>query len=453
MHSALYALSPLDGRYQNQTHELSDFFSEAALMKFRSHVEVEWMIFMAEQGLIPQCTFNDTIIQGLRAIIANFSADDAQAVKNIEKTTNHDVKAIEYFLKERAQDILPKSAESFWHFGCTSEDINNLAYALMIKTALEKTLAPTLDTLHDLIQTKAGEYAVIPMLSHTHGQPASPTTLGKELANFGYRLKRQFQQLKQQAFLGKFQGAVGNFNAQATACPAQDWPKLAAAFISHLGLTYNPMVTQIEPHDFIAELCHNFMRINTILLDFARDLWAYISLDYFKLKVIKDEVGSSTMPHKVNPIDFENAEGNLGLANALFAHFAEKLPVSRLQRDLSDSTVLRNIGSAFAYALIAYRALIKGLHKISPNPAKIAADLSDRYEVLTEAIQTILRYHGVTDAYEQIKAASRGAVFDQAAYLHCIDKLELPAAVKNQLKALTPQNYTGYAARLTQDYA
>lgn len=450
MMNPLSALSPLDGRYCSQTKDLSVFFSEAALMQARAQVEAEWLIFMAEKGILPNCKFNNAEIQKLRGIYQQFSEADAEKIKTFEKTTNHDVKAVEYFLKEKAAGFLPKEAESFWHFACTSEDINNLAYGLMLKNALpilEKELA----TLQNSILNKAHEYSEIPMLSRTHGQPASPTTLGKELANFVYRLNRQMSQLKAQEILGKFHGAVGNFNAHLVTLPKLNWSKLSQEFVESLGLQFNPMVTQIEPHDFIAELSHLFCRINTILLGFARDAWTYISLDYFKLKVIKDEVGSSTMPHKVNPIDFENAEGNLGLANALFTHFAEKLPISRLQRDLTDSTVLRNLGMAFGYSLLAYRALLKGLNKVSPNLAKLEEDLNDRYEVLTEAIQTVLRYHGVSDAYEQLKAASRGQAFTKQTYLDCVAKLALPADVKKQLEALTPQIYIGLASTLVRD--
>lgn len=436
----LEAISPLDGRYASQVESLGEFFSEAALMKFRSKIEIEWMIFMSEKAIIKNAQID---AKALRKIYHDFSLDDAAKVKAFEKTTNHDVKAIEYFLKEKT-----KVHASFWHFACTSEDINNLAYALMIKESLQQILQTEIQSLIDLIQNKADEYANIAMLARTHGQAASPTTLGKEFANFAYRLNRQIQQLKNQEILGKFHGAVGNFNAHVIACPNQDWPALAKEFVEGLGLCFNPMVTQIEPHDFIAELAQNFIRINNILLGLARDAWTYISLDYFKLKVIKDEVGSSTMPHKVNPIDFENAEGNLGLANALFTHFAEKLPISRLQRDLSDSTVLRNIGTAFAYSLIAYRSFSKGLNKLSPNHNKIEADLKDRYEVLTEAIQTVLRYHGILDAYEQLKEASRGQVFNKEAYLQCVEKIDLPGNVKANLKALKPETYIGLASTL-----
>lgn len=447
--SSLTALSPLDGRYAFQLSELRTLFSESALMKFRCQVEIEWLIFMSEQEILPHYKLNVTEINALREIFKTFSDKEAQEIKAIERTTNHDVKAIEYFLKARAEAFpFGKKIASFWHFCCTSEDINNLAYALMIKAAIEQVLLPELIALHSLLREQARENAKVPMLSRTHGQTASPTTLGKEIANFAYRLARQIKQLQNQDILGKFQGAVGNFNAHVVVLPELKWPHLIRQFVEELGLTYNPLVTQIEPHDFIAELAQNFSRINTIFLDLTRDFWTYISLDYFKLKVIEGEVGSSTMPHKVNPIDFENAEGNLGLANALYTHFAEKLPISRLQRDLTDSTVLRNVGTAFAYSLLAYRALVKGLHKTTPNLAKIESDLKNRYEVLTEALQTVLRYHGVSDAYEQMKAASRGQAFTRETYLACVESLTLPPAVKAALKDLTPLQYIGDAVAL-----
>jgi len=443
------ALSPLDGRYASHVSTLRHYFSEAALMRFRAHVEVEWLIFMSEHEIMPNCQLSAKQKSDLRAIIQNFSSEDAHKIKEIERSTNHDVKAIEYFLKDTAKTLLPESCESFWHFACTSEDINNLAYALMLKNGLDQVMLPSLTNLEDVLASKTLEYQDIVMLSRTHGQTASPTTLGKEIANVLYRLQRQIKQLKQQDLLGKFHGAVGNLNAHVVIRPDLDWQHLSQQFVEGLGLTFNPMVTQIEPHDFIAELSHTLSRINTILIDFARDMWTYISLDYFKLKVIANEVGSSTMPHKVNPIDFENAEGNFGMANALFTHFAEKLPISRLQRDLTDSTVLRNLGVAFGYSEIAYRALLKGLSKVSPNLSKIADDLNDRYEVLTEALQTVLRYHGVKDAYEQMKAASRGQAFTQESYLACVKSLDLPETVKTELLALTPAKYVGLASRLS----
>ncbi len=443
------ALSPLDGRYNSHIAELQPLFSEAGLMKYRCHVEIAWMIFMVQKGIIPNASLKPSEIKALWNISGHFSLEDAKTIKDIEKTTNHDVKAIEYFLKEKSRDFLPQSCASFWHFCCTSEDINNLAYALMIREALHQILLPLLQELHIFLSAKAQEYAGISMPSHTHGQVASPTTLGKELANSAYRLARQIKQLQAQEVLGKFHGAVGNFNAHIIVRPDLDWLNVSQEFVESLGLIFNPMVTQIEPHDFVAELVHNFSRINTILIDFTRDMWMYISLDYFKLKVIAGEVGSSTMPHKVNPIDFENSEGNLGLANALFAHFAEKLPISRLQRDLTDSTVLRNIGSAFGYSLLAYRSLLKGLNKVNPNIAQINADLASRYEVLTEAVQTVLRYHGVPDAYEQLKAASRGQAFTRETYLGCVENLDLPSAIKTQLLKLSPEQYIGLAHTLS----
>ncbi len=442
---ALNALSPLDGRYHREVTALCEYFSEAALMKYRVQVEVEWLIFMSEHGMLPKFKLSATEVKALRVVYQNFSPHDAEAIKVIEGKTNHDVKAIEYFLKDKIEH---SELSSFIHFACTSEDINNLAYALMMRTALTEVMLPQIESLLATLSDCAHEYAAIPMLARTHGQAASPTTVGKEFANIAFRLNRQLKQLKAQEILGKFHGAVGNFNAHCISLPEYNWLALSEEFVTRLGLQWNPLVTQIEPHDFIAELSHNFIRINTIVLDASRDFWTTISLGYFKLKVIDNEVGSSTMPHKVNPIDFENAEGNLGLANALFTHFAEKLPISRLQRDLSDSTVLRNIGSAFAYALLAYRSFGKGLSKITPDTAALHNDLKDRYEVLTEAIQTVLRYHGVPDAYEQVKAASRGKSFDKATYLHFVEGLPLPKDVKARLLALRPETYLGLAETL-----
>ncbi len=441
----LNALSPLDGRYHNKVAALCEYFSEAALMKFRVKIEIEWLIFMAQHGLLPHITIGAADRADLHRLHLTFSQNDAMRIKEIERTTNHDVKAIEYFLKEK---IARKDLAAYLHFACTSEDINNLAYALMIRSALSDIMLPHIENLLATLNECAHEYAAIPMLARTHGQAASPTTVGKEFANIAFRLKRQLKQLQAQEILGKFHGAVGNFNAHCISLPGHHWLALSEEFVTHLGLQWNPMVTQIEPHDFIAELSHNFIRINTILIDASRDFWATISLGYFKLKVIKDEVGSSTMPHKVNPIDFENAEGNAGLANALFTHFAEKLPISRLQRDLSDSTVLRNIGTAFAHTFLAYRSFGKGLSKITPDIAILHKDLKDRYEVLTEAVQTVLRYHGVPDAYEQLKAASRGKPFDQATYLHFVEGLPLPQDVKTRLLALRPETYLGLAETL-----
>jgi adenylosuccinate lyase len=437
---ALAALSPLDGRYAAQTLALQAYFSESALMKYRVLVEIEWLL------ALPSTSFSKAETKTLRAIVTEFSPEDAKKIKVLEETTRHDVKAVEYFLRERA----PFVQESLWHFGCTSEDINNLAYALMIKGALHEIMLPEITRLIEAINTQAAASSALPMLSRTHGQSATPTTLGKELANFSYRLQRQHKGLLQQEILGKFHGAVGNFNAHCIVHPELDWEAIAQKFVESLGLTFNPMVTQIEPHDYLAEISQHFSRINTILIGFSRDLWTYISLDYFKLTVVDTEVGSSTMPHKVNPIDFENAEGNLGIANALFEHFAAKLPISRLQRDLSDSTVLRNIGTALGYTLLAYRSFLKGLQKISPNPVALQRDLAPRYEVLTEALQMALRHHGITDAYEQIKAASRGQAFDAAAYQACVKQLALAAEVKARLLQLTPMNYLGLAEDLAR---
>lgn len=448
--SALFALSPLDGRYAPHVTELTEIFSEAALMKFRTHVEVEWMIFMIHHKIIPDCSLNNAEISSLRNLYKNFSTHDAIAIKKIENTVNHDVKAIEYFLQECSAHF-PFSAKikPFWHFCCTSEDINNLAYGLMIKTAIETVILPMWKKINIVLKKNAQLYAAAPLLAHTHGQPASPTTIGKEFNNFAYRISRQIQQLEKQDVLGKFHGAVGNFNAHVVVLPDLDWPELAEQFVQSLGLQFNPVVTQIEPHDFIAEISQNIIRFNTVLLGLNRDMWHYISFNYFKLNVVENEVGSSTMPHKVNPIDFENAEGNLGIANAFLNHFVEKLPISRLQRDLSDSTVLRNLGSALAYGQLAYSSLLKGLNKTTPDLAKIEADLSNHYEVLTEAIQTVLRYYHVDNAYEKIKAASRGHAFTKENYLHCVENLPIPVHARKKLAELTPGNYIGLAKRLS----
>lgn len=443
----LSALSPLDGRYHTKTKALSNFFSESALMKFRLKIEIEWLIFMSEQNILPSPTMTSAEMQALRALFLHFSEEDAKKIKALEGTSNHDVKAIEYFLTPH----LPAPLKSFCHFGCTSEDINNLAYALMVQGALNQVMLPALHTLQATLRDQALSSAELPMLARTHGQAATPTTLGKELANFVYRLNRQILRLSQQEIWGKFHGAVGNFNAQSLARPDLNWPELSKTFVESLGLTFNPMVTQIEPHDYLAELSHHFCHINTILIGFTRDLWTYISLGYFKLQTLEAEVGSSTMPHKVNPIDFENAEGNLGLANALFQHFAEKLPISRLQRDLSDSTVMRNMGSAFGYTLLAYQSLLQGCNKITANPAALKADLSPHYEVLTEAIQTLLRYHGEEQAYEKLKAASRGRPFTVSDYHAFVSQLDLPASVQSTLEKLTPETYSGLAAKLAKE--
>lgn len=451
--SALTAISPIDGRYGAKTHQLRALCSEFGLIKYRVTVEVRWLQKLSSHQEISEVPpFSDATHQFLDELVANFSEQDAARIKTIEQTTNHDVKAVEYFLKEKVagNDELV-AVNEFIHFACTSEDINNLSYALMLNEARESVLNPQLNELINAIATLAKQYAAIPMLSHTHGQPASPSTIGKEMANVVARLRRQLAQVEQVEILGKINGAVGNYNAHLSAYPDINWHQFSEEFVTSLGLTWNPYTTQIEPHDYIAELYDALARFNTIVLDFDRDIWGYISLGYFKQKTIAGEIGSSTMPHKVNPIDFENSEGNLGIANALFDHLARKLPVSRWQRDLTDSTVLRNIGVALGYSLIAYQATLKGIHKLEVNEANILSDLDHNWEVLAEPIQTVMRRYGIEKPYEKLKELTRGKRVDQQIMQAFIDTLALPEPVKNQLKALTPANYIGQATQLAQD--
>jgi adenylosuccinate lyase len=445
----LTALSPLDGRYEKKVAALRALFSEYGLIRFRVLVEVNWLKALAAHPGIPEVApFTPATLQQLDALIAQLNEADTQRVKDIEATTNHDVKAIEYFLKEKtAGNAEIARVSEFIHFACTSEDINNLSYALMLKDGREKVLLPKLDQIIAAIEDLARRYAAQPMLARTHGQPASPTTLGKEMANVAYRLKRTRQQIAEVAILGKINGAVGNYNAHLIAYPEVDWPAFTKNFVEGLGLVWNPYTTQIEPHDYIAELMHAIARFNTILIDFNRDVWAYISLAYFKQKVVKGEVGSSTMPHKVNPIDFENAEGNLGLANALFHHLAEKLPVSRWQRDLTDSTVLRNLGVGFGYSLLAYDSCLRGIGKLEVNPARLEEDLNNNWEVLAEAIQTVMRRHGVPEPYEKLKELTRGkSGITRESLKSFIEGLAIPTDAKSSLLALTPATYIGNAA-------
>jgi adenylosuccinate lyase len=447
--NSLTALSPLDGRYQTKTAELRPLFSEYGLIRHRVLVEIRWLVALGDHKKIKEVApFSPAARKLLDAIIPDFSETDARRVKEIEATTNHDVKAIEYFLKEktRGNKEIARCTE-FIHFACTSEDINNLAYALMLKQSRDDVLLPRLDKLIAAMTDLAGRHADQPMLARTHGQPASPTTLGKEMANFAYRLKRARQQVADVPILGKINGAVGNYNAHLAAYPEVDWPTLARSFVEKLGLDWNPYTTQIEPHDYIAELLDATARFNTILIDFNRDVWGYISLGYFKQKVVKGEVGSSTMPHKVNPIDFENSEGNLGLANALFRHLAEKLPVSRFQRDLTDSTVLRNLGVAFGYMLLACDSCLKGIGKLEVNAQRLKQDLDQNWEVLAEAVQTVMRRHGVEQAYEKLKELTRGkAGITRESMQAFIRTLAIPDNAKKRLLALTPDTYTGNAA-------
>ncbi|MDD2833124.1 MAG: adenylosuccinate lyase [Methylotenera sp.] len=448
--TSLKALSPLDGRYQSKLNALRPYFSEYALIKHRAWVEVEWLkALSAANELTEIAPFSAETIHELDHAIKHFNEDDASQVKSIEARTNHDVKALEYWLKEKF-DGNPeiKKASEFIHFACTSEDINNLSHGLMLKTARDSVMLPFLDQLIARLSELAHQLADQPMLSRTHGQTASPTTMGKELANVVYRLQRQQKQLAANEILGKINGAVGNFNAHLSAYPHFDWENFAKSFVQSLGLTYNPMTIQIEPHDYMAELYDTFARINTILIDINRDIWGYISVGYFKQKLKDGEVGSSTMPHKVNPIDFENSEGNLGLANAVLRHMAEKLPISRWQRDLTDSTVLRNMGVAFGYTLLGYDSCLRGLNKLEINPARLAEDLDNSWEVLAEPIQTVMRRYGFENPYDVLKKRTRGQAITKASLHEFIKGLELPDEEKQALLALSPASYIGKATEL-----
>ena len=451
--TTLNALSPLDGRYQTKLDSLRPYFSEYALIKHRAWVEVEWLkALAAEPNLKEISAFSAETINKLDTAIDNFSEVDAMQVKAIEARTNHDVKALEYWLKEKF-DGNPeiKAASEFIHFACTSEDINNLSHGLMLKTARDSVMLPFLSELMARLIELSHQLADQPMLARTHGQTASPTTMGKEMANVVYRLQRQQKQLTENEILGKINGAVGNFNAHLSAYPDFDWASFAQKFVQHLGLTYNPMTIQIEPHDYMAELYDTLARINTILIDLNRDIWGYISVGYFKQKVKAGEIGSSTMPHKVNPIDFENSEGNLGLANAVLRHMAEKLPISRWQRDLTDSTVLRNMGVAFGYTLLGYDSCLRGLNKLEINPAKLAEDLDNSWEVLAEPIQTVMRRFGIANPYEQLKELTRGKGGINQTSLHAfINELAIPNEAKQGLLAMTPASYIGKATALAK---
>jgi len=450
--SSLTAVTSVDGRYAGRTAGLREIFSEYGLIRYRIIVEIRWFQALAECDTFPQVSaLSESANTYLEKLIDNFGLEAAQRVKAIEATTNHDVKAIEYYLKEcfAEHDQLAALSE-FLHFACTSEDINNLSYALMMSDARQRVFLPAFADISEILQTKAGEYAGLPMLSRTHGQTASPTTLGKEFSNVVARLQRQVELLRQQPILGKINGAVGNFNAHMTASPQVDWPGFARAFVESLGLEWNPYTTQIEPHDWMAESFHTLGRYNTILIDLCRDIWAYISIGYFKQKTVAGEVGSSTMPHKVNPIDFENAEGNLGVANALLGHLAEKLPVSRWQRDLTDSTVLRTIGTAAGHGAIAYASLCKGLGKLQVNEAKLARDLDNSWEVLAEPIQTVMRLHGIENPYEQLKELTRGKAISAEVLAGFVQTLDIPAEAKQQLLDLTPAGYIGNAAEMAR---
>ena len=445
--SELTAISPIDGRYGNKTTDLRPIFSEYGLIRHRVLVEVRWLQMLANEPDIkevPKLSEHENAV--LNDIIEHFSIENAQRVKNIEKTTNHDVKAVEYFLKENIEgNSTLEAIGEFIHFACTSEDINNLAYGLMLREARAQSVLPMMDDVINAISDLAKRYAEWPMLSRTHGQPASPTTLGKEMANVVFRLKRQREQVMMVPILGKINGAVGNYNAHLSAYPDLDWQAMAAKFVTDLGLDWNPYTTQIEPHDYVAEFFDAVARFNTIIIDFCRDVWGYISVGYFKQKTVAGEIGSSTMPHKVNPIDFENAEGNLGIANAILDHLAAKLPISRWQRDLTDSTVLRNLGVGLAHGSIAYQSCLKGISKLEANPTRLEEDLNACWEVLAEPIQTVMRRYGIEKPYEKLKELTRGKGIDQDSLKDFIQNLTIPDTEKERLLKLTPASYIGNA--------
>jgi len=445
--STLTALSPVDGRYASKVEALRPIFSEYGLIKFRVTVEVRWLQQLAEvNGIDEVPALSAEAMQVLDDIVNNFSVEDAERVKTIERTTNHDVKAVEYLLKEKVADHseLAKISE-FIHFACTSEDINNLSHGLMLATARDEVLVPLMQELVDTVKAKAKEYKSVAMMARTHGQPATPTTMGKEFANVAIRLQRQLEQVKAVRLMGKINGAVGNYNAHLAAYPNVDWHQVSEQFVRSLGLDWNAYTTQIEPHDYVAELFDAVSRFNTVLIDFDRDLWGYIALNHFKQKTVAGEVGSSTMPHKVNPIDFENSEGNLGIANAVMSHLAQKLPISRWQRDLTDSTVLRNLGVGIAHAIIAYHASLKGLSKLEVNADVLSKELDANWELLAEPVQTVMRRYGIEKPYEKLKELTRGKRITPSDLAAFIDTLELPQAAKDEMKALTPATYIGRA--------
>ncbi|MCG7870909.1 MAG: adenylosuccinate lyase [Candidatus Thiodiazotropha lotti] len=445
--SSLTAVSPIDGRYGSKTEDLRVIFSEFGLIRHRVKVEIRWLQALAGHNDILEIpTLSEHANNILNGIVDNFSEEDARRVKNIERTTNHDVKAVEYFLKEKiAGNEELESISEFIHFACTSEDINNLSHALMLREGRGQVLLPYVDEVIEGVKYLAQQLADQPILSRTHGQPASPSTMGKEMANVVYRLQRQREQIAAVQLMGKINGAVGNYNAHLAAYPEVDWPAFAKQFVESLGISWNPYTIQIEPHDYIAELFHALSRFNTILIDLSRDIWSYISVGYFKQRTVAGEVGSSTMPHKVNPIDFENAEGNLGIANALFGHLAEKLPISRWQRDLTDSTVLRNLGVGFAHTSIALQSLLKGLGKLEANGDAMLDDLNQNWEVLAEPIQTVMRRYGIEKPYEKLKELTRGQRITPEELQTFVDGLEIPEQAKESLKRLTPMSYIGNA--------
>ncbi len=452
MPSPLTALSPLDGRYASSADPLRPYFSEHALIRTRVKVEIAWLrALAAERGIRELKPFSAATATALRRMVTNFSERDGEHIKNIEAQTNHDVKAIEYWLRGRlGNDPAVRRALEFIHFACTSEDINNLSYALMLAESRAAVMLPRLDELISALVAMAHRHARLPMLSRTHGQPASPTTLGKEMANFAHRLRRARQRIAAVSILGKLNGAVGNYNAHVATYPGIDWERFCRRFVERLGLEFNPYTIQIEPHDSFAELFDAYAHANTVLLDLDRDIWGYVALGYFRQKLKAGEVGSSTMPHKVNPIDFENSEGNVGVANALLRHLAEKLPVSRWQRDLSDSTALRNAGSALGHTLLAWRACLRGLGKLEADAKRLAADLDANWEVLAEPVQQVMRRYGVPGAYEKLKALTRGKRLERRVLAAFIRRLPIPAAARKRLLALTPATYTGRAADLAR---
>jgi adenylosuccinate lyase len=450
--SALTAINPIDGRYGDKTAELRPYFSELGLIYYRVYVEIRWFQFLASQREMTEITtLKDEENDFLEKLIVGFDETEAAIVKQNEATTNHDVKAVEYYLKQKFQESgiasLKRNIE-FIHFACTSEDINNLSHALMLKNGRDIVIRPVMDELNHKLAEIARSYAELPMLSRTHGQTATPTTMGKEFANVVARLRRQVKQFAKVEILGKLNGAVGNLNAHQASYPDVDWLDLSERFVSSLGIGWNPYTTQIEPHDYMAELFQAMSRFNTILIDFNRDIWSYISIGYFKQRKVEGETGSSTMPHKVNPIDFENSEGNLGLANAIFGHLSEKLPISRWQRDLTDSTVLRNMGTGLAYSLLAYKSTLKGISKLEINPQALEEDLNNSWEILAEPIQTIMRRHGIEEPYEKLKEFTRGQSMKQENIEEILEKLDLPESARLQIRALTPANYVGLATKL-----
>ena len=452
--STLTAINPIDGRYGDKTAELRPYFSEFGLIYYRVYVEIRWFQFLASQQKIKELpALGDEENNFLEKLIVDFDETEAAIVKSNEATTNHDVKAVEYYLKSKfvgsGISSLQKNIE-FIHFACTSEDINNLSHALMLKDGRDNVLRPMMDELNQKLAEFARDYANLPMLSRTHGQTATPTTLGKEFANVVARLRRQVKQLGAVQIMGKINGAVGNLNAHQVTYPDLDWLAMSEQFVSSLGITWNPYTTQIEPHDYMAEMFQAMSRFNTILIDFNRDIWSYISIGYFKQRKVEGETGSSTMPHKVNPIDFENSEGNLGIANAIFGHLSEKLPISRWQRDLTDSTVLRNMGTGLAYSLLSYKSTLKGLGKLEINPSALAEDLNRSWEILAEPIQTIMRRHGVEEPYEKLKELTRGQSLKQESIEQMLETLDIPESARALIRELTPMNYTGLASELVE---